>query len=52
MAEKLPHSPGTFQVADVNIEEVILPDGRFGPRVAVEESTSLNRFLRLRVLRL
>jgi hypothetical protein len=50
MAEKLQHSAWTFQVADVTVEEVTLPDGRIETLVSVEESASLNRFLRLRVL--
>lgn len=39
-----------FPVAGVSVEEVTLPDGRIETRVTVEESASLNRFLRLRVL--
>ncbi len=39
-----------FPVAGVSVEEITLPDGRIETRVTVEESSSLNRFLRLRVL--
>jgi ELWxxDGT repeat protein len=50
VAIKVIDAAWNFPVAGVSVEEVTLPDGRIETRVTVEESSSLNRFLRLRVL--
>jgi hypothetical protein len=50
VAEKLQNVAWTFPVTGVSVEEVALLDGRIETRVAVEESSSLNRFLRLRLV--
>jgi ELWxxDGT repeat protein len=49
VAEKLQNAAWTFPGASVSVEEVTLPDGRIETRVAVDENSSLNRFLRLRL---
>ncbi|MBK8039489.1 MAG: hypothetical protein IPK22_20500 [Verrucomicrobiaceae bacterium] len=50
VAQKLQNAAWTFPVAGVSVEEVPLLDGRIETRVAVEESASINRFLRLRLV--
>lgn len=39
-----------FNLPGISVEEITPPDGRIETRVTVEESSSVNRFLRLRVL--
>ena len=50
VAEKLQNAAWTFPVAGVSVEEVTLLDGRMETRVAVDENSTLNRFLRLRLV--
>jgi hypothetical protein len=50
VAEKLQNAAWTFPVTGVSVEEVTLLDGRIDTRVAVDENSSLNRFLRLRLV--
>ncbi|MFM2169755.1 MAG: hypothetical protein RIS79_4126 [Verrucomicrobiota bacterium] len=50
VAEKLENAAWTFPVTGVSVEEAALVDGRIDTRVAIEESTDLNRFLRLRLV--
>jgi hypothetical protein len=49
VAGKVHNAAWTFPVTGVSVEEVTLLDGRIETRVTVEESSSLNRFLRLRL---
>jgi hypothetical protein len=50
VAEKLQNAAWTFPITGVSVEEVTLLDGRIDTRVAVDENSSLNRFLRLRLV--